>query len=187
MDSGTLALTTAFAPGPLLDPAPRQEQAAPKVSAAQLKSRADEAYALHPGSCSHSVWHVIKLYRPQQPWMNANALIDHMQQDRGWMGVELSNVGELARKGELVVGGKKEATNGHVIVVYPGPDQAAGGYSYTRGGQSQTLRQRVSYPPAMSTSLGSWPGALSRGDKTVWDPWANDARFAEVRYWHLQP
>lgn len=67
MDSGTLALTTAFAPGPLLDPAPRQEQAAPKVSAAQLKSRADEAYALHPGSCSHSVWHVIKLYRPNSP------------------------------------------------------------------------------------------------------------------------
>jgi hypothetical protein len=186
MDAGTLALTTSFPPGPLLDPAPTQTPAPPRVSAVQLKSRADEAYALHPGSCSHSVWHVIKLYLPEQTWMNANALIDHLQQDRRWREVDVSTAGELARKGELVVGGKKEATNGHVIVVYPGPDQAAGGYTYSRGGQTQNLRQRGSYPPAMSTSLGSWPGAMSRGDKTVWDPWANDARFAEVRFWHLQ-
>lgn len=40
------------------------------------------------------------------------------------------------------------------------------------------------YPLAMSTSVGSWPGAMSKGDKTVWDPWGNDDRFAEVKFWH---
>jgi hypothetical protein len=52
-----------------------------------------------------------------------------------------------------------------------------------RNGQAQTPRKRGSYPPAMSTSLGSWPGAMSRGDKTVWDPWANDTKFESVKFW----
>lgn len=88
--------------------------------------------------------------------------------------------------GKLVVGGRKESGNGHVIVVYPGPDQPAGGYSFDRNGETRSVRARGSYPPAMSTSLGSWPGAMSRGDKTVWDPWANDMRFGEVRFWVYQ-
>ena len=87
--------------------------------------------------------------------------------------------------GALIVGGKKEPGHGHVIVVYPGPDKAAGGYSYTRGGKTETLRTRGSYPPAMSTSLGGWAGARSKGDKTIWDPWASDAKFAHVTFWQL--
>lgn len=188
MDRGTWVLATSFVPGPVLvQTAQATVQEPARISAATLKARADEAYDLHPGSCSHSVWHVIKLYQPNQLWMNANALVDHMVADRHWTEIDVSKAGELARAGELVVGGKKESGNGHVIVVYPGPDKAAGGYTYTRNGQSQTLRQRGSYPLAMSTSLGSWPGAMSRGDKTIWDPWANDARFAEVRFWHYSP
>lgn len=50
--------------------------------------------------------------------------------------------------------------------------------------QSATHRyDHGKYPPAMSTSLGSWPGAMSDGDKTVWDPWGTDAAFAKVRFW----
>ena len=44
------------------------------------------------------------------------------------------------------------------------------------------MRAHGKFPPAMSTSLGSWPGAMSDGDKTVWDPWAN-ASFASVKFW----
>ena len=75
--------------------------------------------------------------------------------------------------------------NGHVIVVYPGAAKPAGGYAYTSGGKSQTMRARGSYPLAMSTSLGGWAGAKSKGDKTIWDPWANDGKFAEVKFWRL--
>ena len=27
--------------------------------------------------------------------------------------------------------------------------------------------------------------AKSKGDKTIWDPWANDGKFAEVVFWRL--
>jgi hypothetical protein len=195
LDSGTLARSANIAPGPQC-PTPVENGAAcasptpaspPRITAAQLKARADEAYEKHPGSCSHSVWHVIQLYKADQAWINANGLVDQLAGSSDWEAVDVQQAGDLARAGALVVGGKKESGNGHVIVVYPGPDQAAGGYSYTRNGQAQTLRTRGSYPPAMSTSLGSWPGAMSRGDKTVWDPWANDAKFAQVKFWVYRP
>ena len=154
-------------------------------SVSKLKQACDAAYALYPNSCSHAVWHVIKQYLPNQALMSANALVEHMRGQAHWKIVPAGQVGRLAREGVLVVGGKSEATNGHVIVVYPGPDTTAGGYSYTRDGKAETLRTRGSYAPAMSTSLGSWPGAKSRGDKTIWDPWANDAKFAQVTFWQL--
>ncbi|AVS97072.1 hypothetical protein [Paracidovorax avenae] len=155
------------------------------AAVAKLQQACDKAAALYPNSCSHSVWYVIQQYLPDQPWMNANALMDHVQGQRHWRSVPASQVGELARGGALIVGGKKETGHGHVIVVYPGPDKAAGGYSYTRGGKTETLRTRGSYPPVMSTSLGGWPGARSKGDKTIWDPWASDAKFAHVTFWQL--
>lgn len=152
----------------------------------KLKLAADEAHALFPNSCSHSVWHVIKAFVPNQPYMTANTLIDHLAGQSQWKVVRPVEVGNLAREGKLVVGGLKEDGNGHVIVVYPGADKPAGGYSYSRGGQTQTMRTRGMYPRAMSTSLGGWAGAKSNGDKTIWDPWANDAKFANVKFWVLE-
>jgi hypothetical protein len=29
----------------------------------------------------------------------------------------------------------------------------------------------------------NWPGTLSKGDKTVWDPWADNKKFAQVEFW----
>lgn len=156
-------------------------------SVSKLKQACDTAYDLHPNSCSHAVWHVIQQYLPSQPWLNANALIEHLRGQAHWKTVDSGQVGRLAREGVLVVGGKKESANGHVIVVYPGGDIPAGGYSYTKNGKVETLRTRGSYARAMSTSLGSWPGAMSKGDKTIWDPWANDAKFVQVTFWQLSP
>ena len=156
-------------------------------SVGKLKQACDAAYSRHPNSCSHAVWHVIKQYLPDQPWMNANALIEHMRGQAHWKVVPAGQVGRLAREGALVVGGKTESSNGHVIVVYPGPDTPAGGYSYTADGKPAKLRIRGSYAPAMSTSLGPWPGAKSKGDKTIWDPWASDAKFAQVVFWQWVP
>jgi hypothetical protein len=35
---------------------------------------------------------------------------------------------------------------------------------------------------AMSTSRGNWPGSVSNGDKTVYDPW-EPKKFYKVRFW----
>jgi hypothetical protein len=137
------------------------------VTAAQLKQVADEAYEKYPGSCSHAVWHVIKRYIPDQEYRTANSLVAFLKADKRWRETPVSQ------------------PNGHVIVVYPGAAKPAGGYAYTSGGKSQTMRARGMYPLAMSTSLGGWAGAKSKGDKTIWDPWANDGKFAEVVFWRL--
>lgn len=156
-------------------------------AALTLKQVADEAYLRHPGSCSHSVWHVIRSYLPLQPYMVANTLVDFLEGQPQWKAVRWQDVGALARGGQLVVGGLKEVGNGHVIVVYPDADKPAGGYAYTRGGKIESMRPRGLYAPAMSTSLSGWPGAKSCGDKTIWDPWVNDGKFAKVRFWKLEP
>ncbi|MFD2300552.1 hypothetical protein QRO11_00320 [Paracidovorax citrulli] len=106
------------------------------AAVAKLQQACDKAAALYPNSCSHSVWYVIQQYLPNQPWMNANALMDHVQGQRHWRSVPASQVGALARGGALIVG-------------------------------------------------GGWPGARSKGDKTIWDPWASDAKFAQVTFWQL--
>lgn len=153
---------------------------------AKLKQACDQAYDMHPHSYSHAVWQVIQQYLSKQPWMDANALMAHVQGQKHWKMVAVSEIGRWAREGELVIGGKTESSNGHVIVVYPGPDKPAGGYAYTKDNKQQSLRTRGNYAPALSTSLGSWPGAMSKGDKTVWDPWANDAKFGQVTFWKLE-
>ena len=155
------------------------------VTAAQLKQVADEAYEKYPGSCSHAVWHVIKRYIPDQEYRTANSLVAFLKADKRWKETPVSELAERASRGELIVGGLVTQPNGHVIVVYPGAAKPAGGYAYTSGGKSQTMRARGMYPLAMSTSLGGWAGAKSKGDKTIWDPWANDGKFAEVVFWRL--
>lgn len=146
-----------------------------------LKAACDNAYLKNPKSCSNSVWDVIKaMVNPQEPYRTANVLIDYLS--KNWKEVTVDEGSELAQKGIVVVGGLKATPNGHVIVMYPGPKIDSGGYAYPSGGKQALMRAHGKFPPAMSTSLGSWPGAMSDGDKTVWDPWAN-ASFASVKFW----
>ncbi len=153
----------------------------------ELKKVADDAYEKNPGSCSHSVWQVIKRYAPEQPYRTANALIAFMTADKQWKETPVSELNERVNRGELIVGGLVEQPNGHVIVVYPGPNKPAGGYAITVKNKSVTMPVRGSYPLAMSTSLSGWPGAKSKGDKTIWDSWAKDEKFKEVKFWRFEP
>lgn len=148
-----------------------------------LKGRCDEAFAKFPNSCSHAVWHVIKGYIPTQPYLTANGLIHALFTDPGWQEVQVYELGKLANEGVLVVGGLIAPSHGHVIVVYPGTPKSSGGYHYTnrKTGKMDEARSLGVYPLAMSTSMGSWPGARSKGDKTIIDPWPNS--FDKVRFW----
>ena len=95
----------------------------------------------------------------------------------------MATAGTLANAGEVVVGGQKATEHGHVIVVYPGPAKPRGGYVATKSdGEQFTVARKGLYPLAMSTSNGDWPGAMSKGDKTVWDPWGKDP--FKVKFWH---
>lgn len=153
----------------------------------KLQSAADEAYALYPKSCSHAVWHVIKQYIPDRVYVTANPLLLYLECDPRWKQVNVSELEKRASDGELIVGGLADKPNGHVVVVYPGKARMAGGYAFTQAGKVQTVRARGPYALVMSTSLGRWPGAMSKGDKTVWDPWANDKIFANVKFWRFDP
>lgn len=152
-----------------------------------LKKVADDAYAKYPKSCSHAVWHVIKQYIPDQIYLTANTLLSHLECDPRWKLVIVSDLEKYVNEGTLIVGGLTSAPNGHVVIVYPGKAKLAGGYSFTQAGKSQMVRGRGPYARAMSTSLGSWPGAMSNGDKTVWDPWGKDAVFSKVKFWRFDP
>jgi len=154
-----------------------------------LAAACDAAYDAYTTSCSHAVNAVIRdrLYAANPddwPQRDANTLIGHLNGSTGWVKVTLDRAYELAQQGIVVVGGKTETGHGHVIVVYPGLKQPRGGYSATdKAGKPYTVAKKGEFPRAMSASLGSWPGAKSRGDKTVWDPWANDTNFALVKFW----
>jgi hypothetical protein len=163
--------------------AQRDAEAVEKLKAACLA-----AYDKHKGSCSHAVNAVIRemlgLDETGWPHRQANALIAFLDGSAEWTVVELDRGYELAQHGVPVIGGKAETgTNGHVVVIYPGAKKPRGGYTFSKDGGLKTVASKGLYPLAMSTSIGSWPGALSKGDKTVWDPWGNDAAFAQVRFW----
>jgi hypothetical protein len=148
----------------------------------QLKAACDAAYDKHLNSCSHAVWEVIRgTVSPNEDYRQANELVDHLQQ--AWKEVPVDEAQALANRGIVVVGGATEAGHGHVVVVYPGKSKSTGGYSFIKAGKAIRIGDHGNYPLAMSTSLGSWPGAKSRGDKTVWDAWGSDAKFARVRFW----
>ncbi len=150
----------------------------------KLKQACDQAYALYPHSCSHAAWHVIKQYDKDQPYRTANSLIHHLTASPDWQEVQLYELSKLANDGVPVVGGAEDTPNGHVIVVYPGPEKYDGGYFYKDKKTGKNVKQghHGIYPLAMSTSMGNWPGAKSNGDKTVFDPWGRD-RFKKVRFW----
>ena len=153
-------------------------------AAAALKAACDSAYDANKDSCSHAVMAVIHaVLDASMQHRDANSLIDYMT--TSWSEVSLDDGFYIANLGHVVVGGKKEAGHGHVIVIYPGDKILNGGYQYywTAGKKNLTLPGTKQYPRCMSTSIGSWPGALSKGEKTVWDPWAKDEVFAKVCFW----
>jgi hypothetical protein len=154
-------------------------------AAKALKKACDEAYDHYPGSCSHAVWAVLKaIVNPKEPYLVANDLVDRMA--TGWLPVTVDQGHELANKGVVVVGGTKaDKGSGHVIVIYPGEKIPNGGYVFywAKGKKDIKLRSTGTYPRALSTSIGMWPGAKSRGDKTVWDPWGRDDAFKAVKFW----
>jgi hypothetical protein len=150
----------------------------------QLKAACDAAYEANKGSCSHAVMSVIHaVLDPKMAHRNANGLVDHWETT--WSEVSLDDGFHLANLGRVVVGGRKATPNGHVVVIYPGDRILNGGYLFfsKKLNKELVLPRRKAYPRAMSTSIGTWPGAMSKGDKTVWDPWGNDATFGEVRFW----
>lgn len=158
-------------------------QSVTATAVARLEAACKAAYAAYPNSCSHAVWHVIKTVQtPGQPFMNANSLVDWL--GKNWSQVDSNRAWELAQAGIVAVGGLKDTPNGHVVVVYPGAKKPRGGYTATNSaGKLIAIASKGSYPRAMSTSMGTWPGAMSDGTKTVWDPWGNDTVFATVRFW----
>lgn len=153
--------------------------------AAALTKACDTAYDKYPSSCSHAVWSVLRATtNPSEPYRVANELVDHMLMC--WKAVSLDDAHTLSNRGVVVVGGTKTAGgSGHVVVVYPGDKKQNGGYRFywQRGKRDLIQRATGFYPRALSTSSGTWPGAKSRGDKTVWDPWGSDEAFAKVKFW----
>ncbi len=152
-----------------------------------LKDLCDQAYDDNPHSCSHAVWQVIRHFRPEQTWKNANALIDEISSSEAWREVAIGELSHLANQGILVVGGKKESGHGHVVVVYPGPEKRDGGFYYKDKvtGDQVLAKAHGMFARSMSTSMGSWPGAKSRGDKTVYDAWGS-RKFYDVKFWKYQ-
>lgn len=150
----------------------------------QLKVACDNAYDQYPGSCSHAVWSVIRaIVNPKEEHRQANAMIVYF--GKNWKTVDLEEGYKLANEGKVVVGGLEGTTNGHVIVIYPGDKIESGGYEFLYKKENKMLKMRShgKFPRALSTSIGSWPGAMSKGDKTVWDPWGNDEVFKKVAFW----
>lgn len=150
----------------------------------KLRFACDEAFKRYPKSCSHAVWFLILNYVPDQQYMVANDLIDYVSSSSNWQEVALSDLSSYANRGELVIGGAKEAGHGHVIGVYPGDEKPRGVFFIMdkRTGKEVLARETGSYARAMSTSLGSYPGAISCGDKTVRDPWS-EMGFKRVKFW----
>src|SRR5688572_9520071 len=96
----------------------------------KLQDACDAAYTAHKTSCSHAVTAIIHaLHDPKYTHQQANPLVDWLRVN--WSEVSLEDGFSAANLGAVVVGGKKEdATNGHVIVIYPGDKIYNGGYQY---------------------------------------------------------
>ena len=159
------------------------------AAALQLKAACDAAYDANLKSCSNAVWDVIKaIWKKDEPFRAANQLIKEMTTN--WSEVDIEHGYSLANLGKVVVGGKTATPNGHVVVIYPGSKILNGGYQYywAKGKKYLTLTGTDLYPRALSTSISfgranAWPGTMSKGDKTVWDPWGSDDAFEDVSFW----
>jgi hypothetical protein len=157
-----------------------------------ILTTATEAYKLYPTNCSGSVyWVIINLVDPAMPALQANQMLEYFANPKnGWQQVaDFHTASTLANNGKVVVAGKAEAVHGHVIIVLPGPWKPAGGYAaINRDGQPFTTRRFGLFPPAMSTAWSTpgtkpWAGAMSNGDKTIYDPWSDPTEFKAVTFW----
>jgi len=143
-------------------------------------------------SCSHFAWRVLRAWRPDQPWLNANSLLAWMARSPGlWVELPQDDTARqvsLASADRLILAGRPAPGHGHVVVVGPGPARpcagGGGGRDGGRGASGHPGPPRPVAAPCWSTSLSRWPGATSRGDKTVRDPWSA-ADFQGVRFWLL--
>ena len=167
---------------------------ATKAKVDALQKACDEAFDYPPAekSCSHAVWYVVrKLINQQEPLRTANDWIDYMTKSKDWHEVTADDGWKLANQGIVVVGGKKDSPNGHVILIYPGDKIGGGGYKYpytnkiTKKTSELTMGPHGMLPRALSRSMGSWPGATSDGDKSIYDPWAREDAFAQVKFWTM--
>jgi len=151
----------------------------------KLKNACDRAYDAWPTSCSDAVWNIIReLVSAGAQQIPANDSVDYF--DKNWESVSLDDGFDLANKGVVVVGGAKATVHGHLIAIYPGTKILNGGYQYfyKKANKYLFLKGTTLYPRALSTSQSrEWPGAMSKGDKTVWDPWGRDDAFEKVSFW----
>jgi hypothetical protein len=152
-----------------------------------LKSACGTAHLQYPKNCSGAVRLIAKeMGFNLPPELGANGLIDYFENaSNGWLVVNETDAQTAADNGRLVIAGKKDNPNGHVVVVMPGGKISSGGYDYTDSKTKKLVKARShgQFPRACSTSLGSWPGGVSKGEKTVFDSWGNDTNYRGVKYW----
>jgi hypothetical protein len=149
-----------------------------------LKNECEQVQQLYVGNCSGAVKAIAKDWGCPLPEKDANGLIDFFNTaSSGWRAVSADDAQKLADMEWLVIAGKKDSPNGHVVAVMPGGQKASGGYSYTTDGKKATAANHGNYPRACSTAMGSWPGAVSNGEKTVFDAWGGVENYRGVKYW----
>ena len=147
-----------------------------------LVAACERAYDAFTNDCSHAVHQVIReIVDPQFPYRVANDLMAYFASPgSGWRQVSsVEEASSLADQGIVVVGGLAYPRGqGHVLVVMPGPMHDSGGFVYN----GNRIRSHGRFPPALSTSSSGYIGALSRGEKTVFDPWT-PADWPRVTFW----
>jgi hypothetical protein len=148
-----------------------------------LKGYCQEASKLHPTNCSGAVKYVARMMGYPLPDLQANQLIDHIKK-AGWEEVDERRAQNFADSNRLVIAGKKDVPNGHVVVVLPGGMARSGGYSHVDKKDHKTKKAAYhgDYPRSCSTALSGWPGAMSEGDKSVRDAWS-ERDYKSVQYW----
>lgn len=151
-----------------------------QTPAERLAAAGRAGYDAFPNDCSHSVWYMLKQLGLEQRYMVANALMTHVSgRGSGWRQVNVTEAGRLADEGKMVIGGLASSSgSGHVVMVMPG-SRPSGGFPMRNG---KPLLTAGMFPRSASGASSSWPGAHSRGEKTVRDPW-NNQDWARVTFW----
>ena len=146
----------------------------------RLITVAHEAFERNPGNCSGAVHYVIThLVNANEPYRTANDLMKSVHRhENGWRQVvTLEEASNLANQGKLVIAGLANpdvGKSGHVVVILPGPWKQNGGFSLPSG--TVLPPGKLLSPPVMSTSSDHYAGAISDGDKTLFDAWGKDDR-----------
>lgn len=145
-----------------------------QTPAGRLAAAGRAGYDAFPNDCSHSVWYMLRQLGMEEPYRVANALMGHLASPgSGWRQVSLAEAGDRADQGKVVIGGLAKPGSGHVVMVMPGSRPAGGFPPMPTSGM---------YPRSASGASSSWPGAHSRGEKTVRDPW-NNQDWPRVTFW----